>query len=140
MDGIRNANGRLVMPPGGFPPMQPAPPPEPMLRPTEADRRKAKPRKAQGDRWALMNAIIDATDWNTLPPVEAKVLWYLFRHAMGDRVRASANQIATDNGISRATATRVIAALKKRGLLAITARGSNLSHQPNEYRIGRGQK
>lgn len=123
------------MPPGGFPPMQPAPPPEPMLRPAEGDRRKAKPRKAQGDRWALMNSIVGDVGWDALPPVEAKVLLYLFRFAMGDRIRVSINQIAERNGIGRTTAKRAIAALRNRGYLTVTSKGSNLTQEANEYRI-----
>jgi hypothetical protein len=137
MDGIRNANGRLVMPPGGFPPMQPAPPPEPMLRPAEGDRRKAKPRKAQGDRWALLNGIVDGDDWAEMTPTEAKVLMFLFRHAMGDKVKASLKQIAQRNGISWSTAKRAVLALERRGLLKQISTGSNLTHEASTYQVRR---
>lgn len=122
------------MPVGGFPPMQPAPPPEPMLRPAEADRRKGNSRKAQGDRWADFNHLVDVV-LGDLTRAEALVLLALFRDARDGVATVSYTSLAERAKCSYAAVKRAVSALQKRRLIARIKRGSNLTHQASSYRV-----
>lgn len=76
-----------------------------------------------------------------LSPTERHVLFYLAYHGYtADRCYPSAQRLADESGMSRATVNRAIKALKEKGYITIESRSKGKRHLSNGYNLNYGQK
>jgi len=99
----------------------------------QAPKPTAKPASPAGDRWAMLNDVTDVV-LRDLTESETKTWLVLFRDVRNGAARAGMSDIARRCGMSRRSVIRAIDALKARGLLEVTARGT-INGKPNTYRL-----
>lgn len=107
-------------------------------RTAPAPARKAA--RADGRRFAPLNALVDGGWLGTLTHREVKVWMVLYRHAgPGGLVRASHGTIAAKAGMRREDAARTTKRLERHGLLVVRVRGRTVGsagkRTANEYEV-----
>ncbi len=87
-----------------------------------------------GDRWALLNAIVERLGW--MPHPEHRVLMVLFRHAdPTGKAYPGQTGIARACGVDRAHVSRWLGRLVGWGVVEIVRRGHKGGRKAAEYRI-----
>jgi len=86
-----------------------------------------------GDRWSMLNTFVDAV-MRGAGDAELRVWLVLYRDARGSLAQAGMTDIARRAGLSRRGVVKAINALKARGLLEVTVRGT-INGRPNTYRL-----
>jgi hypothetical protein len=85
------------------------------------------------DRWAMLNTFVDAV-MRDAGDAELRVWLVLYRDARGTLAQAGMTDIARRAGLTRRGVVKAINALKIRGLLEVTVRGT-INGRPNTYRL-----
>jgi len=102
--------------------------------PSKTPRSKQPDKQTHGDRWALLNAIVEQLGW--MPHPEHRVLMVLFRHAdAGRKAWPGQTGIARACGVDRAHVSRWLDRLVGWGVVEIVRRGHKGSRKAAEYRI-----
>lgn len=127
----------MILPPGTvLPPLEsPLAAPASEHAPTQqkGDRRPAKGFREHSERFASINAFVDAT-MSTLPRAAALVWVALWRDERRGLARAAVSDLARRVGCNERTARRALATLKKRRLVEVVRRG-RLHGGPSIYRL-----
>ena len=114
-------------------------PPNATLRPDADPTRPAPPapakRKVTGQRFALLNAVVDF-DLAALTGAEAKVWLVLFRDTKvkTDTARTGQEDIARRAGLSARGVRKALVKLQAKGLVRVARRG-RLNAGPSHYRL-----
>jgi hypothetical protein len=115
----------------GIPPKQS---PSPASHKGHTPRRGVRGNRGHGDRWSLLNAIVDRLGW--MPDGERLVLLVLFRHADANgKAWPGQTRIANAVGCDRSTVSRRLDRLVRWGMVEIVRRGHRGSRKAAEYRI-----
>ena len=97
-------------------------------------RRGVRGNRGYGDRWSLLNAIVDRLDW--MPDGERLVLFVLFRHADANgKAWPGQTRIANAIGCHQTTVSRRLKRLGGWGVLEVVRRGHKGSRKAGELRI-----
>lgn len=127
----------MILPPGTvLPPLEgpvAAPPPSDGVKARPARKSQASGPREHGDRFATINAFVDAT-MSTLPRAAALVWVALWRDERRGLARAAVSDLARRVGCNERTARRALATLKKRRLVEVVRRG-RLHGGPSVYRL-----
>ena len=103
----------------GIPPKQS---PSPASHKGHTPRRGVRGNRGYGDRWSLLNAIVDRLDW--MPDGERLVLFVLFRHADANgKAWPGQTRIANAIGCHQTTGSRRLEHLVGWGVLEVVRRG-----------------
>jgi hypothetical protein len=87
-----------------------------------------------GNRWAALNAFVDAVLADATE-AETRVWLVIFRDVKpGGLARIGMTDIACRTGMTRRAVVNAVAGLKKRGVIEVTSRGS-INGNPNTYRV-----
>jgi hypothetical protein len=89
--------------------------------------------KPKGDRWAILNGIVDVS-LRDLTDAETKVWLVLYRDVRGGVARTGMSDIARRAGLERRSVVRAIERLKARGIVTRKARGT-IDGRPNVYQL-----
>lgn len=117
------------------PPLRPPPPPAGSNGQPRGNRQaKEKPsRRSTGDRFAVLNAFVDA-GMDGLSRVELATWLVLYRDTRNGVACTSMESIATRAGCSKRGVVKAIERLRRCGLLVRITKGSNL-RGPSVYRV-----
>ena len=116
------------------PPLRPPPPAGSNGQPRGDHKAKGKPaRRSAGDRFAVLNAFVDA-GMTGLSRVELATWLVLYRDTRNGVACTGMESIATRAGCSKRGVVKAIERLRRCGLLVRITKGSNL-RGPSVYRV-----